>query len=84
MGLLLEDIKLTEPTNWRAIVCTGTVVHIVAVKSGDVMVRFGISSISPGVAVAVGDTLSAGETIYVRAKRTNVNGVVPTITVVRD
>jgi len=79
-----EDIKLLTPTEWTAIPCTGTVLHILAVRNVEIQVRLGFSSSSEGMVMVPGDTLSVNETVYVKAKQLYLKNVPGVISVARD
>lgn len=78
-----EHIAVDRDDGWRSIVCTGTVVHIASVVNNRIRVRLGIASVSDGFVMDAGDTLSANETIYVKALPNN-KGAVATICVIKD
>lgn len=65
--MVTESIIIDRAEGWRSLTMTGTVIHIASVIDNRVRVRLGISSTSEGFILNVGDTMSANETIYVKA-----------------
>ena len=66
MALLTEDIVINNSSGWVALVLTGVSIHISNITGGQIQCRFGISSISQGFTLDVGDTMSCEETIFVK------------------
>ncbi len=61
------EVVLNHFDGWVALTCTGSIVHIAEVVSGDILVRFGSGSTANGFTMKPGDTLKAEETVYVKA-----------------
>lgn len=78
-----ENIAVDITDGWRSIICTGTVVHITSVTNGKIRVRLGMMSTSDGFVMDNGDTMSANETIYVKALHSS-SPMTASICVVKD
>jgi hypothetical protein len=76
------EIILDRFADWLPLTCTGTVVHIAEVVSGNILVKFGSGSTAKGFTMVPGDTLKAAETVYVKAVRDADS--YPTIHIIKD
>ena len=81
MAYSTVDVNVSNDEGWVAVILLNSELHITEVLGNEIMCRFDIASTSSGFVMAPGDTLSANETIYIKARYANRKAAV---IVVRD
>jgi hypothetical protein len=81
--MITTDTNLTVADGWVAQTCTSAIT-ILAVNNGEINVKLGSGGTSNGILLYPGDTLSAGETLYVKVKNVYKPTIPCTVTIAKD